>query len=119
MTPLVLTMQAFGPFAAEESINFAQLGRNPLFLINGPTGAGKSSILDAICFALYGQTTGEERLGTQMRCDQAADTLLTEVTLDFYLRGESYRVRRALSRNALKREAKGRQRKTRKPSCGG
>ncbi|MBP5978901.1 MAG: SMC family ATPase [Halomonas sp.] len=94
MTPLVLTMQAFGPFAAEQTINFSQLGRSPLFLINGPTGAGKSSILDAICFALYGQTTGEERSGTQMRCDQAADTLLTEVTLDFHLRGESYRVRR-------------------------
>lgn len=94
MTPLVLSMQAFGPFAAEETIDFSQLGRSPLFLINGPTGAGKSSILDAICFALYGQTTGEERSGTQMRCDQAADTLLTEVTLDFYLRKECYRVRR-------------------------
>ena len=41
MTPLVLTMQAFGPFAAEETINFSQLGRSPLFLINGPTGAGE------------------------------------------------------------------------------
>ncbi|MGO3056813.1 MAG: AAA family ATPase [Halomonas sp.] len=107
MTPLVLTMQAFGPFAAEESINFAQLGRSPLFLINGPTGAGKSSILDAICFALYGQTTGEERSGTQMRCDQAADTLLTEVTLDFYLRGESYRVRRVPQQERPKARGEG------------
>ncbi|MGP9665706.1 AAA family ATPase [Halomonas sp. AOP22-C1-8] len=107
MTPLVLTMQAFGPFAAEETINFSQLGRSPLFLINGPTGAGKSSILDAICFALYGQTTGEERSGTQMRCDQAADTLLTEVTLDFYLRGENYRVRRAPQQERPKARGEG------------
>lgn len=107
MTPLVLTMQAFGPFAAEETINFSQLGRSPLFLINGPTGAGKSSILDAICFALYGQTTGEERSGTQMRCDQAADTLLTEVTLDFYLRGENYRVRRVPQQERPKARGEG------------
>ncbi len=71
MTPLTLTMQAFGPFAGSETIDFTALGRSPLFLINGPTGAGKSSILDAICFALYGQTTGNERDAVQMRCDQA------------------------------------------------
>jgi len=54
MRPNKLIIQAFGPFAGTEEINFDQLGSNPLFLINGPTGAGKSSILDAICFALYG-----------------------------------------------------------------
>ena len=71
MKPLLLKLQAFGPFAAKESINFSALGHNPLFLINGPTGAGKSTILDAICFALYGQTTGAEREPSQMRCDVA------------------------------------------------
>ena len=81
MTPLTLTMQAFGPFAGTESIDFTALGKSPLFLINGPTGAGKSSILDALCFALYGQTTGNERDPTQMRCDQADAALLTEVSL--------------------------------------
>ncbi|WFE72762.1 SMC family ATPase [Halomonas sp. M1] len=94
MTPLTLTMQAFGPFAGSETIEFTALGKSPLFLINGPTGAGKSSILDAICFALYGQTTGNDRDAGQMRCDQAADTLLTEVSLDFRLRDGAYRVRR-------------------------
>ncbi|MGP5016340.1 AAA family ATPase [Vreelandella alkaliphila] len=94
MTPLTLTMQAFGPFAGSETIDFTALGKSPLFLINGPTGAGKSSILDAICFALYGQTTGNDRDAGQMRCDQAADTLLTEVSLDFRLRDGAYRVRR-------------------------
>lgn len=94
MTPLTLTMQAFGPFAGRETIDFTALGKSPLFLINGPTGAGKSSILDAICFALYGQTTGNDRDAGQMRCDQAAATLLTEVSLDFRLRDSAYRVRR-------------------------
>ncbi|MGQ7287843.1 AAA family ATPase [Vreelandella venusta] len=94
MTPLTLTMQAFGPFAGSETIDFTALGKSPLFLINGPTGAGKSSILDAICFALYGQTTGNDRDAGQMRCDQAAATLLTEVSLDFRLRDGTYRVRR-------------------------
>ncbi|WP_433924086.1 AAA family ATPase [Vreelandella sp. 21] len=94
MTPLTLTMQAFGPFAGSETIDFTALGNSPLFLINGPTGAGKSSILDAICFALYGQTTGNDRDAGQMRCDQAAATLLTEVSLDFRLRDSAYRVRR-------------------------
>ena len=58
MKPLKLVLQAFGPFVKTEQIDFSALGANPLFLINGPTGAGKSSILDAICFALFGQTTG-------------------------------------------------------------
>ena len=107
MTPLALTMQAFGPFAARQSINFSELGKSPLFLINGPTGAGKSSILDAICFALYGQTTGEERSGTQMRCDQADASRLTEVTLDFYLRGSAYRVRRVPQQERPKARGEG------------
>ena len=94
MTPLTLTMQAFGPFAGRETIDFTALGRSPLFLINGHTGAGKSSILDAICFALYGQTTGNERDAGQMRCDQAEASLLTEVSLTFRLRDATYRVRR-------------------------
>ena len=94
MKPLKLTLQAFGPFAKTEHIDFSVLGTNPLFLINGPTGAGKSSILDAICFALYNQTTGAERDGAQMRCDNAAAELLTEVILDFSLGGKTYRIRR-------------------------
>ncbi|MBT2771542.1 SMC family ATPase [Halomonas sp. ISL-60] len=107
MTPLVLTMQAFGPFAGSETIDFTALGRSPLFLINGPTGAGKSSILDALCFALYGQTTGNERDPTQMRCDQANATLLTEVTLDFRLRGVDYRVRRVPQQERPKARGEG------------
>ncbi len=95
MRPNLLTLQAFGPFSGTEKIEFDRLGSNPLFLINGPTGAGKSSILDAICFALYGQTTGKEREATQMRCDHSSPELLTEVALSFSLGSLKYRVRRA------------------------
>ncbi|QPG06350.1 SMC family ATPase [Salinimonas marina] len=95
MKPLVLTMQAFGPFADSQSIDFSRLGHNPLFLINGPTGAGKTSILDALCYALYGETTGNEREGVQMRCDLAAANLPTTVTLDFKLHQRVYRISRS------------------------
>lgn len=94
MKPRKLVVQAFGPFATKEELDFSRLGNNPLFLINGPTGAGKSSILDAICFALYGQTTGAERTATQMRCDFASPKLLTEVSLDFSLGNKTYRITR-------------------------
>ncbi|WP_249978614.1 AAA family ATPase [Vreelandella olivaria] len=107
MTPLILTMQAFGPFSGRETIDFTALGKSPLFLINGPTGAGKSSILDAICFALYGQTTGNERDAGQMRCDQSEASQLTEVILDFRLRDVVYRVRRVPQQECPKARGEG------------
>ncbi|NOI60685.1 AAA family ATPase [Vibrio coralliilyticus] len=107
MKPLSLTMQAFGPFANTETIDFTLLGSNPLFLINGPTGSGKTSILDAICFALYGQTTGNEREGTQMRCDMAAVSLPTEVVFEFALKDKRYRVTRSPDQLAPKARGEG------------
>ena len=107
MKPIKLTMQAFGPFAKTETIDFEKLGSNPLFLINGPTGSGKTSILDAICFALYGETTGNERLGIQMRCDLAAVDLPTEVTLEFSLHNKVYRVVRSPEQEAPKARGDG------------
>ncbi|NUW69901.1 AAA family ATPase [Vibrio coralliilyticus] len=107
MKPLSLTMQAFGPFANTENIDFTLLGSNPLFLINGPTGSGKTSILDAICFALYGQTTGNEREGTQMRCDMAAVSLPTEVVFEFALKDKRYRVTRSPDQLAPKARGEG------------
>lgn len=94
MRPVSLTMAAFGPFAGIEEISFEALGENPLFLINGPTGSGKTTILDAICFALYGKTTGDEREAAQMRCDIAAPGQLTYVELVFELQGQRWRIRR-------------------------
>ncbi|MBA6412222.1 SMC family ATPase [Parahaliea sp. F7430] len=95
MRPLTLRMQAFGPFAATEEINFADLGNAPLFLINGPTGSGKTTILDAICYALYGSTTGAEREAAQMRCQHSPPELLTEVSLSFALGRHRYQITRS------------------------
>lgn len=107
MKPLKLTLQAFGPFAKTEQVDFTQLGNNPLFLINGPTGSGKTSILDAICFALYGETTGNERQGIQMRCDQSAANLPTEIIFEFALHDKCYRVIRAPEQEAPKARGEG------------
>ncbi|MCK5881762.1 MAG: SMC family ATPase, partial [Sinobacterium sp.] len=107
MKPIKLVIQAFGPFAQTETINFSDLGENPLFLINGPTGAGKSSILDAICFALYGQTTGKEREAGHMRCDFSANDLLTKITLTFSLGAHYYRVERIPTQDRPKTKGEG------------
>ncbi|MFQ6371805.1 AAA family ATPase [Shewanella sp. YIC-542] len=107
MKPLTLTLAAFGPFADTQQIDFTALGDNPLFLINGPTGAGKTSILDAICFALYGKTTGNEREGSQMRCDYADDELLTQVQFTFELGQRRYRIRRVPEQMRAKSRGEG------------
>ncbi|WP_434340051.1 AAA family ATPase [Motilimonas cestriensis] len=107
MRPIHLTMTAFGPFADTQTIDFAKLGQNPLFLLNGPTGAGKTSILDAICFALYGKSTGDEREAAQMRCDYATPTTLTEVTFEFELGSQRYRIRRVPEQARPKKSGEG------------
>ena len=63
MKPLKLTVRAFGPYATEQVFDFAHLNGRSFFLIHGPTGAGKTSILDAICFALYGAVPGARGTG--------------------------------------------------------
>ena len=83
MRPIRVEMTAFGPYAGTEVADFRELGDNRLFLIHGPTGAGKTSILDAISFALYGETSGAERQAGQMRSHLAPDDRPTEVVLDF------------------------------------
>ena len=94
MKPLVIEMHAFGPFAKRQVIDFRQLGSKTFFLIHGPTGSGKTSILDGICFALFGDSSGGERDGRQMRSHHADSDTLTEVSFDFALGTDRYRVRR-------------------------
>lgn len=89
-----LEIQAFGPFSNKETIEFSALGENALFLIDGPTGAGKSSILHAICYALYGETTDSDRKELGLRCDHAEADVLTELTLEFSIRDDKYRITR-------------------------
>ncbi len=107
MRPEKLWMQAFGPFAERQFIDFSDLGNSPLFLINGATGAGKSTILDAICYALYGHTSGAEREAAQMRCDHAPQRLLTEVILEFGLGKRHYRIRRVPQQERPKARGEG------------
>jgi exonuclease SbcC len=107
MQPRKLEMTAFGPFPATEIIDFTQLGPNPLFLINGPTGSGKTTILDAICFALYGKTTGNERDGAQMRCDLAAADCLCELIFTFSLGERNFEIRRVPEQQRPKARGEG------------
>ncbi|AWI76174.1 DNA repair exonuclease [Parazoarcus communis] len=94
MKPLRLILQAFGPFAGREEIDFTLLPAGSLFLISGPTGAGKTSILDGITCALYGDTSGGERSAREMRSHHADPAMLTEVEFEFALGSERYRVQR-------------------------
>ncbi len=94
MRPIKLTLCAFGPFAGEQVLDFRLLGDRTFFLIHGPTGSGKTSLLDAVCFALYGETSGGERDGRQMRSDHAGAALKTEVSFEFALGSEVYCVTR-------------------------
>ncbi len=94
MRPLRLSISAFGSYAGSEVLDFGELGDRTFFLIHGPTGAGKTTIFDAICFALYGVTSGCERDGRQMRSDLCDPETPTEVTLDFALGRDVHRVQR-------------------------
>lgn len=94
MKPLKLVLTAFGPYAATQTIDFSDLGGRTFFLIHGPTGAGKTTILDAICFALYGDGSGD-RKGEQLRSQHTKTALETEVIFDFTLHDRSYRIRRS------------------------
>lgn len=107
MKPLYLKLQAFGPFAATETIDFTRLGDQAFFLIHGPTGAGKTTLLDAICFALYGDTSGGERSAQDMRSANADPALRTEVTLEFGLGPMHYRVTRSPTQDRPSQRAAG------------
>jgi exonuclease SbcC len=97
MKPLKLTMTAFGPYRDAERIDFAELGDRRLFVISGNTGAGKTSIFDAICFALYGAASGEDRADFRMlRSHFADDETHTSVELEFESGGKRYRVFRQM-----------------------
>lgn len=93
MKPLKLTMSAFGSYAGKNVIDFTGQQQG-IFLITGDTGAGKTTIFDAITYALYNQTSGGERNGNMMRSQYAKLETETYVELEFLYRGQTYRVRR-------------------------
>jgi exonuclease SbcC len=89
-----LRLRAFGPFAAEQVIDFERLASSGLFLLEGPTGAGKSTILDAVTFALYGGLAGESSSDDRLRSHFADSSVEPAVQCEFSLRGLTYRVER-------------------------
>ena len=94
MRPQVLTVSAFGPYAGEITIDFERLGTQGLYLITGDTGAGKTTIFDAIVFALYGSASGENRETAMFRSKYALPEVPTEVCLEFLYQGKKYKITR-------------------------
>jgi exonuclease SbcC len=100
-------MTAFGSYGEPETIDFTELGDKRLFLIHGPTGSGKTTVLDAICFALYGVATGEDRDAKGFRSDFADPTEITEVTLDFAIGERIFRIVRQPEQERAKKRGEG------------
>lgn len=95
MRPHKLTLSAFGPYAGETTIDFTRFGTQGIFLITGNTGAGKTTIFDAITYALFGKASGESRDDTMFRSTYAAPNLPTYVELLFEYKGILYTIRRS------------------------
>lgn len=107
MRPLNLTMSAFGPYAGVQMLDMAQLGAEGLYLVTGDTGAGKTTIFDAICYALYDEPSGASRDARMMRSTYADVDTDTYVELTFDHMGKTYRVKRNPSYERRKKKGEG------------
>ena len=94
MRPIKLILSAFGPYASKIELDLAKLGENGVYLITGDTGAGKTTIFDAITFALFGKPSGDIRDVKTLRSEYAKEELETYVELDFLYHGEKYHIYR-------------------------
>src|SRR5262245_48312620 len=102
-----LDLQAFGPFATRQRIDFDRLAGGGLFLLEGPTGAGKTTVLDAITFALYGGLAGEDAGEDRLHSHFARPDVEPSVTMEFSLRGIRYRITRVPEHRRPKRRGQG------------
>jgi exonuclease SbcC len=107
MRPIKLTISAFGPYATQQVIDFEELNGRNIFVISGKTGAGKTTIFDAISYALYGEASGESRETDSLRSHFAPDSVETFVELEFELRGETYIVNRVPKQKKKKVKGEG------------
>ena len=107
MRPIKLTISAFGPYASKQVIDFEELKGRNIFVISGKTGAGKTTIFDAISYALYGEASGESRETDSLRSHFADDNTETYVELEFELRGERYIVNRVPKQKKKKARGEG------------
>lgn len=107
MKPIKLTMQAFGPYAQTEVVDFQAFGDKGLFLISGDTGAGKTTIFDGIVYALYGELSGELRKPEMLRSKYASPKVDTFVELEFELHDQNYIIRRSPEYMREKKNGKG------------
>ncbi|MCU1472677.1 SMC family ATPase, partial [Amnibacterium sp.] len=107
MRILGLRVAGFGPYRSEQTVDFRRFDDDGVFLISGRTGAGKSSILDAVCFALYGEVPRFERRESQVRSQHCGPSDPSEVELEFQVRETVYRIRRTPRYERLKRSGSG------------
>lgn len=107
MKLLRLQLAAFGPYAGQQEIDFRLLAERTLFLVHGPTGSGKSTLLDALCYALFGETSGADRDAAAMRSHHADAALPTSLCLEFRLGESVYRVQRSPEQSRPKKVGEG------------
>ncbi|WP_117169406.1 AAA family ATPase [Paraliobacillus sediminis] len=107
MRAVSIMLSAFGPYKAEQEIDFRELGNESIFLITGPTGAGKTTIFDAICFALYGKASGSERDHDTFRSHFATPDDKTAVSFTFQLKERTYFVYRQPKQQKPKERGEG------------
>ncbi len=107
MRPITVTMSAFGPYADLTTVDFSSFGSTGIYLICGDTGAGKTTIFDAISFALYGDASGSVRKTKTLRSDFASPETETFVELTFDYRGKTYYIRRSPQYDRLKKRGEG------------
>lgn len=107
MKPISLTIEAFGPYRDSVNLDFSALQDHSMFLISGPTGAGKTSILDAMVYALYGEPSGEVRKTDAIRSDFAEPERLTRVDFSFAIGKAQYRVERLPKQLVAKKRGTG------------